>query len=323
MITLEAIVAARDRISPHVYRTPLVHSLFLSDLTGGEVYLKLECQQKLNAFKIRGMLNRVLTMTPEERERGIMVVSSGNFGIAAGYVRKMWGVDVEVYVPEATPPSKIERIVRYGAKPKLVGRDYNEAYAAAKETSRHSPRVWLDSSGDEDAVAGYGSIGLEIVEDLPEVDTILVPVGGGGLITGISLAAKGKSPEVEVLGVQTEACPAMLASLRDGICYEQYPSEPSMCEGLVGGVVELPFSCAERCIDDVLLASEEAIGRAVVELISQEKVVAEPSGAAGVAYIIENPALFRDRKVAVVISGGNIDAKLLAELMGRYSLVVA
>ncbi|MDP2871112.1 MAG: threonine/serine dehydratase [Bacillota bacterium] len=315
-ITLERIIEARDRIRPHVRRTPLVRSHFLSDVTGGGVHLKLESEQILRSFKLRGMANRILTMTPDERARGIIVASSGNHGAAASYAGRRWGVPVEVWAPASTPVPKVSKIERYGARLHLVGQNYDEAAAAACRAVGGQSGIWVDSSSDEAAVAGHGSVGLEIIEDLPAADAVLVPVGGGGLLTGIAVAAKALRPAIEVIGVQTSACPAMIASLRDGVCHEQYPTGPSLCDALVGGIGKLGFAYAPEYVDRVVEVGETAIRQAVLELIDHDQVLAEPSGAVGAAYLLQSPEEFRGRTVAVIVSGGNISLHTLRRLLG-------
>ena len=354
-VEFDDILLARERIRPYVFRTPLVRSRFLSELTGGEIHLKLEGQQLLHSFKIRGMCNRVVTLTPAERRRGLIVASSGNHGIAAAYCGQRWNLPVQVVIPENTPRTKVESIRSYGADVVIAGRTYDEACAVCRELRERSDRVFVDSSADEIAVAGHGTIGLEILEDCPGVDTILVPVGGGGLITGIGLAVKGRAEagggrgdgggsgtddgtgsgsdqgavrdgtwrpratgtRPEVIAVQTEACPALKASLEQGVFYEQFPSAPSVCEGLIGGIGAVVWRYARRCVDDVVLTSESAVRRAVLAVIEHEKAVAEASGAVGVAYVMEHPEVFRDRTVVVVISGANLDFDLLTDQILR------
>lgn len=310
LITIRDIMRARDRISRHVLRTPLVVSDFLSDVTGATVYLKLECLQRLNSFKIRGALNKVLSLTREERARGILAVSSGNHGAAVSYCAKMMGIEADIFVPAGAPDAKLQKIRRYGANLHVEGQTYDQCRSLAKTYLLRTDRVYVDPAADEVAVAGHGTIGLEIVEDTPKVDAILVPVGGGGLITGISLAAKPVRP-ARMVGVQTEACPAMLAALRDKVLYEDYPSKPSVCDAVVGGIGELGYRYAEQCIDQVVLAGEEGVKEAMVELLRRDKVVAEPSGALGPAYLLENPNEFTGMTVVAVISGGNVDFELL------------
>lgn len=315
------VLAARGRIIPHIWPTPLLESAYLSELTGGRIFLKLESRQRLGAFKVRGMVNRILTLDRGDRARarGIVVASSGNHGVAASWAGNRWNVRVEVYAPRTTPHAKTAKIERYGAALRLVGENYDEAYLAAKAAVAGGGRgVWVDPCSDPEVVAGHGTIGLEICDELPEVDEILVPVGGGGLITGISVVMRHLRPSVRISGVQTEACPAMLAAMQDGVWYETYPTGPSVCEALVGGVGELGFQASGRAIDRVALASEPAIERAVVEMLQHEQVLAEPSGAIGWAYVTEHPDEFAGRTAALVITGQNIDFDLLRQLIQRH-----
>jgi len=326
--------AASSRIAGHVFRTPLVPSAHLSELTGGRVYLKLENQQVLGVFKIRGMANRALTLTAKERELGIIVASSGNHAAAASYAGRRWGFAVKVFVPETTPAAKIAKIRRFGAELVLTGRDYDEARAAALDrVGARGGQVWVDPCADPFVIAGHGTIGYEIAEDLrtvsaadagagPELaraqagpDAVLVPVGGGGLVTGIGLALRDCSPGTRVIGVQSEACPALRASLDEGVCHLAYPSAPSLCDALVGGIGETVFELAGRCLDGVVLAGERAISRAVLDLIRYEQVLAEPSGAVGVAYLSGHPEEFAGQTVVIVISGGNLDYPVLDALV--------
>lgn len=319
MITLRHVLQARDRISRSIVRTPVVKSDFLSDLTGATVYLKLECLQKLNSFKIRGAMNKGLSLTSDERAKGIVAASSGNHGAAVSYVANTLGIGADVFVPRGTPEAKVEKIRRYGAALHIEGNNYDEAHALALVYVKKTGKVYLDPTSDETVVAGHGTIGLELVEDAPTIDAIVVPIGGGGLITGISIAARSLKPSVSVIGVQTEACPAMVAALRDKVFYEDYPSRPSVCDAVVGGLGRLGYENAERCIHSVVTASEAGVKQAVVELVRRDKVVAEPSGALGVAYLAEGGDRFRGMTVVVVVSGGNVDFDFLRAEIQAYS----
>ena len=313
------VAEAMARIRPHLWATPLLHSYWLSELTGGQVFLKLEGRQRLGSFKVRGMVNRILTMSAAERSRGIVVASSGNHGVAASWAGNRWGVAVEVFAPVTTPETKTAKIRRYGAQLRLVGKNYDEAYLAARhEVALGGGRTWVDSCSDPIAIAGHGTIGLEVAAELPALDEVLVPIGGGGLITGIGIALRDRVPGAAITGVQTEACPAMLAAIRDEAFYETYPAGPSVCEALIGGVGALGFQEHARCIDRVVLATEPGIEAAVVGLLQHEQVLAEPSGAVGVAYLTEHPSEFAGRTTAVVISGQNISFSLLRTLLDRY-----
>jgi len=316
LLTFDLIVEAHKGIAPYVRKTPLLRSDFLSDLAQGEVYLKLENLQRLNSFKIRGMVNRMTFMTHREKERGLLVVSSGNFGIAASFCGRQWGVPVEVYVSEMTPSTKIQMLRSFGAQVNIVGKDYDDCLRNMWIREGPNPtKTYVDSSCDPYVVAGYGTIALEVLQEMPDVDNILVPVGGGGLITGIGLAAKTIRPDVRVVGVQTEACPSMIASLRDNKCYEEYPSGPSICEALIGGIGKLPFTFASRCIDEVVMTGERAIYEALRTILLYDKVLLEPSAAVGVSYVIENAERLQGRKTVLIISGGNIGRHILLEIV--------
>jgi len=317
MVEFEDILLASERIKSYVYETPLEESWFLSNLTGGEVFLKLECQQIMKSFKARGVFNKILKLSPEDRNKSIVTVSSGNHGAAVSFAANLLNLrNVRVYVPEVTPSSKRERIKRYGASLSIRGKDYDEAYELVQAELHGEDIIWIDSSSDDDIIAGQGTIGLEILKQIHDIDYILVPIGGGGIITGISIAAKMIKPEIKIIGVQPEACPSMLASIKEKKFYKKYPSSESVCEALVGGIGEIPFNYAAKYIDEVLLVKEKTIKKAVTFLLEKEKVLSEPSGAVGVACIMENRNKFKNQKVAVVVSGGNIDNELLKSFMG-------
>lgn len=316
MIKFQDILFANKRIKPYIYTTTLEKSWFLSDLSDGEVFLKLECQQVMKSFKIRGVFNKIISLSDSERKKGIVTVSSGNHGAAVSFAANLLNIrPARVYVPEVTPMSKRDKIKRYGAELIIRGKDYDEAYEIVQNELSGSETIFIDSSSDNDVIAGQGTIGLEILQEIPDIDIILVPIGGGGVITGISIAAKNINPEIEIIGVQPETCPSMLASMRDKVFYKKYPSKDSVCEALIGGVGEIPYNLANNCIDEIILVKEETIKKAVICLLENDKVLSEPSGAVGVACIMENNDRFKGKKVAIVISGGNIDTKLLKTFM--------
>ncbi|NLC14746.1 MAG: pyridoxal-phosphate dependent enzyme [Firmicutes bacterium] len=313
MLTYELVEEAKQ-IAPLIRKTPLLRSDCLSELAGGEIYLKLENLQRLNAFKIRGMLNKVMSMDRDVLSRGIAVVSSGNFGLAASYCGSVFDIPVDVFVPRNTPQSKLRRISGFGAKVKVTGDNYDQCRLNARqELSAGAYQKTFIEQGDIRVMAGYGTIATELVQQEPDLDEVLVPVGGGSLMTGIAVAMKALDPSVAVSGVQTAACPAMAASLEEGRAYEEYPCDESVCEGLIGGVERVAFEHISRLGCRVSTVSEASILKAVGFLLFAEKLVVEPSAAAGVACVLESPRSFSGRRVAIVISGGNIDSSLLAE----------
>jgi len=317
MIRLKDIEAAHNRIEKYIYHTPLEKSMELS-IGDGNVFLKLENQQKTGAYKLRGALSKLTSLTEEELVKGIGAISSGNHGAAVSYGANLLGIkSPHIFVPEITPKSKIQKINYYGGNVIKLGKNYDEVHQEGMKMIKENDYSFIDPCSDEVVIAGQGSIALEILEENPQIDTILVPIGGGGIITGVSIAAKAINPKIKIIGVQTAACPAMLASLRDQVFYESYESQESICDALVGGVGYIPYSLASETIDDIILVEEEDIRRAVKHLLLKEKTVAEPAGAIGVGALLSNPKFIKGKSVAVVITGGNIDEELLKEIVGE------
>lgn len=316
MVTYQDVLQARERIAGRLPVTPLDYSAILSR-EDTPVYLKLECQQKMKSFKCRGALNKLTSLTPEQRAKGVLAVSSGNHGAGVGLAARLEGIDqVRVFVPKATPKAKTDKILANGAQVVWAGESYDECYALAMEELARCGATFVDPCSDVEVIAGQGTIGLEILEQNPQIDTILVPIGGGGIITGISVAAKARKPGIRVIGVQTAACPAMAAAVRDRVCYLEYPCADSVCDALVGGVGEIPYRMS-ACIDDIIVVEEDAIRQAAALLLCQEKVVAECAGAVGVAALLAYPDRFRGQQVAIVVTGGNLDKGLMAELVNQ------
>lgn len=317
MIRLQDIQGARERIKKYTYLTPLERSMNLSK-KGTNIYLKLENHQKTRSYKIRGALNKISSLKDSDLSKGLVAISSGNHGVAIGYAAKLLGVNkTTIYMPKTTPKTKVERLKNYGGEAVLVGKNYDEAYKKGQEIIKRQGSTYIDSCSDKMVIAGQGTIALEILEENPKIDTILVPIGGGGLITGIGIVAKAINPNIEIIGLQTQACPAMIAAFRDETFYESYPSKESICDALVGGVGKLPYKLGRKVIDNILAIEEKDIKKAVKYLALEEKIIAEPAGAIGVAAIRAMPQLFQGRNVAVVISGGNIDKELLLKLVNQ------
>lgn len=311
MITFDMILDARDRIERYIYKTPLEKSISLSN-DNMNIYLKLENQQKMRTAKLRGALSKITSLSEEEREKGVVAISSGNHGSAVSYASHILGIDnIHVYVPTTTPNTKIQKIKYFGAKVKQVGKNYDEAHEIGLEEINKSGSTYIDPCSDEVVISGQGTIAIEILEENPDIDTILVPIGGGGIITGISIAAKSIKPNIKIIGLQTAACPAMVASLRDKKFYEIYPTEESICDALVGGVGYIPYIMAKETIDDIIVVEEEDIQKAVKHLLLKEKLIVEPAGSIGVGAVLKNPELFKGKNVAIVLTGGNIDEELI------------
>lgn len=315
MVNYNDVLNARDRIKKYISLTPLDFSIGLSS-EKTKVYLKLECQQKQKAFKVRGALSKISSLTDEEKQKGVIAVSSGNHGAGVSFASHLLGIkNAKVFVPETAPKAKVEKIKYYGAEAVQSGKSYDEAHKIAVEEMQRNDMTYIDSCSDIQLIAGQGTVGLEIMEQNPDIDIIVVPIGGGGLITGVGVAAKHMKPSVKIVGVQTAACPAMVKALEDNVLYDEFPSEDSICDALIGGVTEIPFKMAGECIDDIIVVSEEAIKKATGILLTEEKVVAEPSGAVGVAALLENPQYFEGKNIAIVISGGNLDKELMQKII--------
>jgi threonine dehydratase len=278
--------------------------------------LKLENLQITNSFKPRGAFNKLLHLSAEERDKGIITASAGNHGQAVAFAAQKLGYAARIVVPETTPRIKIDGIRKYGADLVLFGESYDEAEKKAKELARKDGCAYISPYDDELIIAGHGTIGLEIAEALPNVDTVVVPVGGGGLISGICVAVKSLKPNVQVFGVQSEASPVMYESLKAGKIVHAQKAE-TIAEGLSGGIEKgsITFKIAQECVDEMLLVREETIRRAVYVLWSTENQIAEGSGAAAIAPILENKSLFAGKTVVAVVTGGNIDDKLFQSIL--------
>jgi threonine dehydratase len=218
-------------------------------------------------------------------------------------------------MPIGTPVTKIDKLAEFGAKIFLVGETYDDASDASKEYQREHDLTYTDSLDDVLVIAGQGTVGLEIMEELTDAEAILVPIGGGGLIAGVSVAAKAMNPAIKIIGVQVEASPSAYLSLKEGRCYERYDHDPTICEGLAGGFGIVPFEIAKDLIDEVILVNEEETREAILALLEAEQLVVEGSGAVGVAALLFDKVGLKGKKVVAVISGGNIDIGLLAEIL--------
>jgi len=312
---LSDLYAARSRMGHLIRETPLEFSQFLSDLCGGEVWLKLENQQLNGSFKARGALNKILQLSDEDRSRGIVTASSGNHAQGVGYAARMLGINATIVVPENTPSVKIEAIRRYGVELVVHGEEYMDAERLAREMEKGEGRTFVSPYNDLAVIAGQGTIGLEMMEAMPDLEAVLVPVGGGGLISGVGCAIKGINNAVEIVGVQSVASPVMYESIRRGRIVEM-ELEDSVAEALHGGIEEgsVTFNMCQKYVDDFILVQEETIVKAIAELLSRQHQIVEGAGAVGVAAIMENPERFRGRKAGVVVSGANIDEELLRQV---------
>lgn len=316
MLSLQDILFAQRNLSGLIARTPLEHSFLLSQQAGCQVYLKLENWQKTGSFKVRGAINKVASLIEEEKARGLVTASAGNHALGVAYAAQVWGnVPTTVFVPVNAPASKLKKLEEFECDVRLSGSFYDEAHHAAVHFEQLHGATYVHAYDDPLTIAGQGTVGLEIMEDLPQAEAILVPVGGGGLIAGIAVAAKAINPHVQVIGVQPEASPAAYLSLRDGHPYEEYAAAPTISDGLAGGFGRLPFEIASHLIDEIVLVSEEETRAAVFTLLELAQLVVEGAGAVGIAALLAGRVNLAGRKVVAVMSGANIDANLLFEII--------
>lgn len=318
-VTLAAIQEARRRIVNVAYRTPLYFSPRLSSLTGARVYLKLESYQPIRVFKVRGAANKILKLSQEERKRGLVAASSGNHGLAVSYLANLTGSKATVVVPTSAVEEKVRAIEEYGATVVKHGLFHDERLSKALEIQMASGAILVPPFDDADVIAGQGTIGLEIAEDMPGVNTVVVPIGGGGLISGIATAIKNLKPSARLVGVEPEKAPKMSQSIKNGKI-TRLSDTRTIADGLAvrePGV--LTFDLAKRYVDDIVQVSDDQIEKAVFTVMRECHLVIEPSAAAAVAGLIEKTQLAAGEKVAVVVSGGNVSLKTVATILSKYS----
>ena len=313
--TIDDIRAAADCLQGQVIRTPLVPAARMSEVLGCDLYLKLENLQRTGSFKDRGAYVRLVNLTPEEARRGVIAMSAGNHAQGVAYHARRLGIPATIVMPEFAPFSKVERTRSFGATVLLTGDTLDASAQAARQIAEEKALTFVHPYDDPYVIAGQGTIGLEIMADLPDVDTVVVPIGGGGLISGISLAIKDANPAVRVIGVETELYPSMANALKGR---SELPGGSSLADGIaVKNPGTLTREIIARLVEDIAIVPESIIETAIHRLGEEQKIVAEGAGAAGVAAILNEPERFAGRKVATVICGGNIDIRLLSGVLAR------
>ncbi|MGC2638009.1 MAG: threonine ammonia-lyase [Acidobacteriaceae bacterium] len=316
-VTLKSVQAARERIRGHLYLSPARHSAGLSEMTGQQVYLKLDNLQRTGAFKERGALNKILTLTPQERERGVIAASAGNHAQAVAYHASREGLQARIVMPLMTPLVKVAATSSYGADVVLHGANYDEACEEAIRQSNAEGLTFLHPFDDEEVIAGQGTIGLELLEQVPELEAVVVPVGGGGLIGGVACAVKESRPGVRVIGVQTERLPSMVLAREAGHPVT-IPAEATIADGIaVRRAGEKSLALVKRYVDELVTVDEEEIASAILVLLEREKTLAEGAGAAGLAALLQKKTSLHGEWTAVVVGGGNIDVTLLSKIIER------
>jgi threonine dehydratase len=317
MIELEDVQQARRRIAGQVYLSPCARSETFSRVTGCTAYLKLENLQMTGAYKERGALNKLLTLSPEERERGLIAASAGNHAQAVAYHAGRLGVKAVIVMPETTPIMKVANTRGHGARVVLHGANYDEAYAEARRLEREDALTFVHPFDDPVVIAGQGTMGLEILEQVPDLEAVVVPVGGGGLVSGVAVAVKALAPKIRVIGVETEVLPCMLAAIEaDEIVTLEAAS--TLADGIaVKRVGELTFEHVKKYVDEIVTVSEEEIASAILYLLEKEKTVVEGAGAVGVAAMMHRKARLPGKRACAVVSGGNIDVNVVARVIER------
>jgi threonine dehydratase len=320
-VTLDDIRAAQEVLAGVAIRTPVEESRWLTGLVGGPVYLKCENLQRTGSFKVRGAYLRISRLSPEERAAGVVAASAGNHAQGVALAAQLLGIKATVFMPEGAPIPKEKATRGYGADVIFSGRYVDQALVSARQFADETGAVLIHPFDHPDIVAGQGTCGIEVLEQVPDVATVLVPTGGGGLVAGVATAVKALRPNVRVVGVQAEGAAAFPSSLTAGHPV-QLEAMKTMADGIaVGRPGDVPFAAVQEYVDEVVTVSEESLSRALLALVERAKLIVEPAGAAAVAALLERPSAYPTPAVAI-LSGGNIDPLLLGKVI-RHGLAAA
>jgi threonine dehydratase len=316
-VTLNAVREARARIGGAIYLSPCPLSPSISDISGQPVYLKLENLQRTGSFKERGALNKILLLSDHDKKRGVIAASAGNHAQGVAFHAKTNGISAKIVMPVMTPLVKINATKGYGAHVVLHGDGYDEAYEEARRMADSEHLTFVHPFDDPAVISGQGTIGLELLEQVPDLEAVVVPIGGGGLISGIACAVKEMQPRVRLIGVQAARMPSMLEALK-----EHQPttiaSNPTIADGIaVRRAGERTLSLIEKYVDDVVAVEEEEIASGILTLLEREKMLAEGAGAAAVAALLHRKAKLKNKKTVALVCGGNIDVTLLSRIIQR------
>jgi len=318
-LTMRDIYSARARIAPIARKTPLVSSPVLAELTGREITLKLENLQETGSFKLRGATNKVMSLDPEVRQRGVVAVSSGNHGRGVAYVARRLGLRAVVFLADTVPANKQEAIQKLGAEVAVRGSTYEEASKEAHRLVEKEGLEMIHPYNDPLVIAGQGTVGLELLEEFPDLDTVVIPLSGGGLLGGTAFALKSADPGIHVVGVSMEKGAAMVESLRAGRVVE-IVEEPTLAHALAGDIYpcNYTFPLVQKTIDETVLVSEEEIAAAMAFALEKHHLVVEGGGAVGIAALMSGKVKHLGKHVAVVISGGNVDMSVLLRIAREH-----
>jgi threonine dehydratase len=317
MIQLSDIRAALDRIRGDIRISPCTHSETFSKLTGNSIFLKLDNQQRTGAFKERGALNKLLALTREERDHGVIAASAGNHAQGVAYHAGRYSIHARIFMPLTTPLTKVSSTRAYGAEVVLEGANYDEAYEKAVANGRSEGMTLIHAFDDDSVIAGQGTLGLEVLGQCPDIEAIVVPIGGGGLIGGIACAVKETNPAVKVFGVQPARLPSMKAAVSAGKPVA-LQSATTIADGIAvrrAGDRTLPM--VQKYVDEIVTVEEEEIANAILLLLEREKTLAEGAGAAALAAVLNRKLPLAGKRVAILVCGGNIDVTLLARIIER------
>ncbi len=307
--------AAAERIAGRITRTPMIHAEKLSLITGAQIWLKLENLQYTGAFKERGALNKLLLLSDDDRKRGVIAASAGNHAQGLARHAQLLDIPAVIVMPVTTPDVKVRQTRALGAEVVLTGHDFDEAKAAAAQLEQDRGLIFVHPFDDGDVIAGQGTLALEMIEDGPQFDAMVIPIGGGGLIAGMALAVKDASPGTQIIGVQTALFPSM-ANAMDGGARETGGN--TLAEGIaVKEAGALTRKVVRETVDDIVLVDERILERALSMLMMEQKLLVEGAGAAGLAAILSEPDRYKDKTVGLVLCGGNIDARLLSMILMR------
>ncbi|MBM3794695.1 MAG: threonine ammonia-lyase [Acidobacteria bacterium] len=317
MLSVRDVESAAERLRDAIYLSPCVKSLSLSEITGNQVFLKLENLQMTGSFKERGALNRLLTLSQEEAARGVATASAGNHAQGLAYHATRLGISAEIVMPLYTPLVKVTRTQGYGGQVVLHGVNYDEAYQEARRRADAAGRAFVHAFDDEAVIAGQGTIGLEILHQQPRIDAVIAPIGGGGLLGGIACAIKETNPRIRVIGVQTARLPSMLEALQAGEPVT-LNAATTIADGIAvrcAGALTRPL--IQKYVDEIVTVEEEEIASAILFLLEHEKTLAEGAGAAALAALVHRKTAHQRLRIAVLVCGGNIDVTLLSRIIER------
>jgi threonine dehydratase len=318
MLDLKKIGRARKRIADVVLHTPLAYAPILSELSGYEVYLKKENLQRTGSFKLRGAFNKIATLVEEGRRNGVVAASAGNHAQGVAFAARYFGIDGTIVMPESTPLTKVTGVQELGAKVILKGSNYDEAYAYAVEYAKEQGKDFVHPFADEEVMAGQGTIMLEMLEEEPDLDAVVIPVGGGGLISGCAVAAKSLSPEMQVIGIASAGAPAMKLSY-DADKPIDTTSVRTIADGIaVRDTSPVTLEYIRKYVDEMKLVGEDEIANAILFLLERQKLTVEGAGAVGVAAVLHKHLdLPKGSRVGIVLSGGNIDVTMLSLIIEK------